>query len=114
MSKKIIDNGSLLSLIDIDERNFVDHVPAAVYTPMVDIKGNKFLVRNRDNFSVQKHKFGNHSRYFQAITSRYDRTAQPSNAVLLGDKGSGKTMLSEDFGNWMLKQDIPVLMINEP
>lgn len=105
------DNHLVIS--PIDQSNLVDHVPAMVYKATIAPQGI-ILIKDRKSFDLPQLRFGKHNRYFKQITGGYDRTSKSTGVLLSGEKGSGKSLLAEELGNWMIRQDIPVIMISHP
>jgi hypothetical protein len=103
-----------LAVSGINTTGQIDHIPAHVYTLTTDPFGTLILVKDRKRFKVPEKKYGKHTRYFNILTKRYDRLNPTLGVLLVGKKGSGKSLLAEDVGNWGLNQDIPVLLVNEP
>lgn len=96
----------------IDETNLVDHIPPCVYR--VDFEeGKMVLIKDRAKFTVPPKVFGKHNLYMKAITEKYDPLGKMLGVMLFGKPGSGKSLLAESLGNWMLTQDIPVILINK-
>ncbi|MNP89165.1 hypothetical protein D3C85_15680 [compost metagenome] len=96
-----------------DQSNLIDHVPAMVYKAHFSPNG-LVLRKDRPSFNLPQLRFGRHKRYVTQITSTYDRDGRANSVLLSGEKGTGKSLLAEELANWMLKQDLPVIMVNEP
>lgn len=91
----------------------VDQVPAMVYTPVMTEEGPR-LMKGRDSFEVPENPLGDHVTIRDLIVSDYNTTASPVGVILVGLKGSGKTMLSEDLCNAILASGRPVLNVTKP
>lgn len=96
-----------------DESNLIDHVPAMVYKASIGRAGI-IMIKDRPNFSLPQLRFGKHNARIKQITASYDRHGKSNGVLLHGLKGSGKSLLAEELGNWMIAQDLPVIMVNEP
>lgn len=97
----------------VDQSNLIDHVPAMVYRATISPHGI-VLIKDRKIFDLPSIRYGKHKKYFQQITSSYDRNSSSTGVMLMGEKGSGKSLLAEEIGNWMIRQDIPVISIGYP
>lgn len=96
-----------------DESNLIDHVPAMVYKASIGRPGI-IMVKDRPNFTLPQLRFGKHNSRVKQITASYDRCGKSNGVLLHGLKGSGKSLLAEELGNWMIAQDLPVIMVTEP
>lgn len=105
------DNHILLN--HIEQSNLIDHVPAMVYKAMLSPNGI-VLIKDRKRFDLPSMRYGKHKNYFKRITSSYDRLGSSIGVMLSGVKGTGKSLLAEEIGNWMISQDIPVISIGYP
>jgi hypothetical protein len=105
------DRGAYIAVGAMDAAGIVDHIPAYVYEAKVSQDEGLILVRDRERFELPERKYGKHKRWFNAITRRYDRQNPSMGVILIGLKGTGKSMLAEDICNWGLAQGLPTLMI---
>jgi len=96
-----------------DESNLIDHVPAMVYKTGI-LRGTIIMVKDRPNFSLPQLRFGKHNARIKQITASYDRHGKSNGVLLHGMKGSGKSLMAEELGNWMITQDLPVIMVTNP
>ena len=96
-----------------DQSNLVDHVPAMVYKAVLRPYGI-VLIKDRPTFTLPQLRFGRHKRFFTQISNSYDRDGRGTGVLLAGEKGTGKSLMAEELGAWMIKQDLPVIMVSEP
>jgi hypothetical protein len=101
-----------LLITGVDQSNLIDHVPAMVYRARMTREG-LVLIKDRPNFTLPQLRFGKHNRYFSAICAEYDPLGSSTGVLLAGHKGSGKSLMAEELGNWMIKRDLPVIMIDD-
>lgn len=114
MSRNVLrDRGAFISVSQHDTSGTIDHIPAHVYDVGFHPEMGLLLVKDRKQFTVPERKYGEHRVWFNAVTSRYDRLNPSMGVLMVGLKGSGKSMLAEDICNWGLAQDLPVLFINQ-
>lgn len=113
MGIHVTDRGSFLTVQPFEDGTRLDHVPAAVYKlffhPEIGIR----LLKDRSRFSLPEKKYGKHAPRFNAITSQYDRLNPSMGVLLVGNKGSGKSMLAEDLCNWGIDAGLPVLVVDK-
>jgi hypothetical protein len=105
------DNHLLITVTDMS--NLIDHIPAMVYRAVLTDQGI-VLIKDRKNFTLPTLRFGNHKNYVKQITSTYSRDGLNNGVLAVGAKGSGKSMLAEEIGNWLINQDVPVILVDEP
>jgi len=91
----------------------VDKLPAMVYTPVMTDEGPR-LIKGRESFEVPENPLGDHNVIRDLIISDYNSVKSPVGVILVGLKGSGKTMLSEDLCNKILETGRPVLNVTSP
>jgi len=103
---------NVLTISVTDQSNTIDHVPAMVYKAV--LRDKIILIKDRPSFTLPQLRFGRHKRYFNQITSNYSKEGNSTGVLLYGQKGSGKSLMAEEIGNWMIKQDLPVVMIDAP
>lgn len=101
-----------LLITGVDQSNLIDHVPAMVYRARMTREG-LVLIKDRPNFTLPQLRFGKHNRYFATICAEYDPLGSSTGVLLAGQKGSGKSLMAEELGNWMIKRDLPVIMIDD-
>lgn len=107
------DQDSNYLVQDINLARKVDKLPAAVYNLMMSEEGPR-LFKGRTQFEIPKDPLGDHCAIRDLIISDYNSTTSPVGVILVGLKGSGKTMLSEDLCNLVLDSGRPVLNITTP
>lgn len=105
------DNHLVISVND--QSNLIDHVPAMVYKVALGREGI-LMIKDRPKFNLPQLRFGKHNTYFRRISASYDRHGKSNGVLLQGAKGSGKSLMAEELGNWMISQDLPVIMITAP
>lgn len=73
------------------------------------------FVKKTNNFTLPKQIFGKSKEYQRRIQTKYAQNDKSVGLLSIGLKGSGKSLLSESLGNWMIdKQKLPVLMVESP
>lgn len=93
--------------------NVQDHIPAKVYKIDVTQEGVELVVL-RDRFTLPEKIYGkDHARYLKMIVDDYKNSQRSVGAMLVGTKGSGKSLLSEAVANKLLEAEIPTLYIDQ-
>lgn len=111
MSLILLNEESHIRLKMVDFSKQTDHIPAYVYRLGID-HGEVILIKDRKLFDVPKTIHGQHYEYKKAILNDYEENPGSTGVILLGLKGSGKTMLAEDLANSFLGKGWPVIMID--
>ena len=96
-----------------DASNLIDHVPALVYRAHLSPHGI-IMGKDRPRFDLPTHRFGEHNDHFAQIKSSYSATEGNNSVLLYGAHGSGKSLLAEELGNWMIVRGLPVIMVTDP
>lgn len=105
------DTNFLIQNINLARK--VEKLPAMVYTPVMSEEGPR-LIKGRASYEVPENPLGDHTVIRDLIISDYNTTKSPVGVILVGLKGSGKTMLSEDLCNMVLASGRPVLNVTAP
>lgn len=106
----ITDEDTNFLVQNINLARKVDKLPPLVYTPVMTDDGPR-LMKGRDSFEVPANPLGDHTTIRDLIVNDYNSTKSPVGVILVGLKGSGKTMLSEDLCNMVLESGRPVLNV---
>jgi GTPase SAR1 family protein len=109
---RLTDNDNYIQVALFDENTVLDHIPALVYTAHVTQHGEIHLHKDRPRFLLPERKYGDHAKHMELITGEYDRVGRSLGLLLIGQKGSGKSMLAEDLANWSIAKGMPVLLVN--
>lgn len=107
----LLDHGSHICVSAYSDKDRLEALRPAVYEIVVTDSGVK-LFTLQDKFLVAERKFGDHNEFRKILTEDYDRVGPSIGAILIGVKGSGKTMLAEDVCNHYLKLGLPIIRVN--
>lgn len=114
MSIKLFNEDGTIIIRSVSDSNVIDHVPPAVYRlRQHPLTGEVFLLKDREKFDVPAKCYGRHNVNKEAILGAWRKSTGSTGAILHGIKGAGKSILAEDLGNSVLKQDIPVIMVDQ-
>jgi len=107
----LLDHGSHICVSAYSDKDRLEALRPAVYEIVLTDTGVK-LFTLQDKFLVSERKFGDHNEFRKVLTEDYDRVGPSVGVILIGIKGSGKTMLAEDVCNHYLKLGLPVFRVN--
>lgn len=100
----------------VDGKPLLEKLPPGVWRPKFDQGGE--LVRFdklKHHFKVPEVTFGLHSRRKQLVIDAMRRDDKTVGCIFTGVKGSGKTALAEDLGNFAMSSGgVPVIMVEGP
>lgn len=99
-----------LEIGSYDLSDSIDHVPPYVYRLSLTQDG-PVLIKDRAGFDIPSKYYGKLGQYRDTIIESFKHREQPTGAIFVGAKGTGKTALSEGIANKMLGMDIPVIMV---
>lgn len=112
MATILTDVESHIKIDNLDLSRQIPKVPPMVYRiGIVDEK--PVLVKDRVKFNVPTKRFGTHDVLKKQISSEHINAEGCTGVLLVGLKGAGKSLLSEDICNDAIKAGFPVLMIDQ-
>lgn len=107
--------GSAVRVIKLDTEQLRGNVKPAVYTVMFnEMAGEYYLETTQDRFKLPGTIYGNSLERAERVLRTYNERTKNTGVLLTGNKGSGKTMLSEIICNRLMDAGIPVIMIANP
>ncbi len=105
------DRGGKIHISVFNQKDVVDSITAKVYRIDGNPEDGLFIMPINDRFNVPERKFGRHREQLALLTGDYDRVGPSIGAMMVGLKGSGKSMLAEDTCNWAIAKGLPVFLI---
>lgn len=108
----LADEGTYVTMNSLNLHNQVEKIKPIVYR--VGVKDEcMVLLKDRDKFDIPSRLFGQHIALRKKIVSTYGETPGALGALLIGLKGSGKSLLAEDMINEVMKTlQRPCVMID--
>lgn len=95
---------------NVDIRNIL---PVGTYTIDINDQGQYFL-SIIDNFEVRGKQYGNNNRHAERILNTFNQRKQSTGVMLVGEKGSGKSLLAKTVSIQAQQFDIPTIVVNSP
>lgn len=112
---KFAHQSGSVRVVKLDTDQLRNNIKPAVYTVMFnDMAGEFYLETTQDRFKVPSTVYGNSPKRAERVLRTYAERTKNTGILLTGNKGSGKTMLSEIICNKLLDQGIPVVMVAKP
>lgn len=118
MQSQFHDQGTFYTFEHFDPTKSSQTLPPAVYElDVVERQGMQItqLSKRGGDYIQGPVRYGNHDRRLKLIQESYARTNPSMGVMLVGLKGSGKSLFAEDMGNWMIRgNNLPVIMVMSP
>lgn len=112
MKTKFVKNGVDINIVKLASDCITDNLEPKIYTLNFHPMQGYWLTINKDRFNVPKHIFGNVQTRVDKIAYTYATRNTSTGVLLTGDKGAGKTLLTELISNTMIDKGLPVILIN--
>ncbi len=92
--------------------NIYEHLPAGVYTVCRTLTG--FHLESSADFDMPPKLYGSTTSYADRLAATFHARNQSTGALLVGEKGSGKTLLAKSLAMQLHAKGIPTLLVNQP
>lgn len=113
MSTRFLKRGNSFIISSDEELNMHDELPAGNYIIQKSPMGELYL-EQIENFTPVSKMYGHVPRYTErVITTFWDRQCA-TGVMAVGEKGSGKTLLTKNVCIELAKQGVPTIVINSP
>lgn len=103
-------NDNAFFIADDLKGHLIDELPAGNYIIQATPQGELFFL-SVDNFKPIEKVYGNATRYAERILNTFNDRSASTGVLLMGEKGSGKTLLSRLIS---LNSNLPTIIINSP
>lgn len=114
ITTKFINETSKVSLFHHDANKIVDDLPLGVYSVGFNKFTGFYLNKVFDTFKVPERVYGNITDKAERIFKRYESDNNSLGVLLLGRKGSGKTLLSViAINKFLTEYKKPVIIVNK-
>jgi len=114
MAIKYVQQGNNISVVTLNDKTTYDTLLPAIYSVKYSDDAGFYLTIMQDSFSVPSKLYGSIAAKVDKITTTYNSHSKHMGVLLTGNKGTGKTVLTEILCNRMLENNIPIVLINEP
>lgn len=104
-------NGNTFRVADNNALDIHEHLPVGNYTVKQDAFGNLFL-EMIDSFPKPKKLYGNTTRHADRIYNTFMTRDASTGVLLVGEKGSGKTLLAKSISLLAAESNVPTIVIN--
>lgn len=99
------------SIASKDAIDISETLPSSVYMLKEDQYKNLYL-ETLDIFTLPPVFYGDVNSTTDRIINTFNRRSSSTGVLLVGEKGSGKTILSKNVSNHLIKQGVPTIIIN--
>ena len=110
--KQFISQSGTITPIVIPEGLLLDSIPTAVYTVKKSLTGF-YLELTKKRFKQPSKLYGSTKTRAKRIKHVYNQTDKSTGVLLTGLKGAGKSLLMKEIANQMLKQNMPVIIVQD-
>lgn len=113
MKKLFSTNGDRVGIIKLNPDNTNEKLQPRVYSVGYSQIFGFYLNIIKDNFDVPEVIFGDYKKRAEKVMNTYNARSSSTGVLLTGNKGSGKSMISELIANMAIEQGLPVILVNE-
>lgn len=113
MKKLFSTNGDRVGIIKLNPDNTSEKLQPRVYSVGYNQIVGFYLNIIKDDFDVPDVIFGDYKKRAEKVMNTYNARSTSTGVLLTGNKGSGKSMISELIANMAIEQGLPVILVNE-
>ena len=114
METKFNTNGTTVDVFNINPDQITSTLVPKVYEVAFNKMRGFYLTIIADSFTVDDKVYGNTQSRIDKIMNTYSARSVNTGVILSGDKGTGKSLLSQLLGNTCINNKMPVILIQEP
>lgn len=111
---KFITSGTTVAPIELNPKLVTDQLKPMIYICSYQQDRGLFLSMYKDRFDIPETLFGSVNRRAQKIIDTFNSRDSSTGVLSTGDKGAGKTLLTQTVANRLLDQGLPVILVNAP
>lgn len=109
-----ITSGNTVAPIELNPDTTASRLKPMVYICSYTQDRGLFLTIYKDRFDIPETLFGSVNRRTQKIVDTFNNRHVSTGVLSTGDKGAGKTLLTQNVANHLIDQGLPVILINAP
>lgn len=113
MKKLFSTNGSRVGVIKMNPDTVNEKLQPRIYSVGFCEMSGFYLNIIKDKFTVPDVIFGDHKKRAEKVINTYNSRNNSTGVLLTGNKGSGKSMLTELISNIGIDNGLPVVMVTE-
>ena len=106
-------SGNTFRIATKESMDLHEQLPAGNYVVKQDPFEN-FYIEQIESFDVPSKMYGDTIRNTERIINSFWDREKSTGVMLVGEKGSGKTLLSKNICVELAKQNVPTIVINHP
>lgn len=110
---KFIRNGNTITVHADGAMDISDKLPPGNYSVRADGTGSLFLEKVKD-FTLPSKTYGDIERVSERIRSTFASRSNNTGVLLVGEKGSGKTLLAKHICLSIADAGVPTILVNQP
>jgi energy-coupling factor transporter ATP-binding protein EcfA2 len=112
-TKIFLNNSGTVRVIELDKNTIQESLTPAIYEVNYNQMTGYYLTYTTDKYKLPKYILGSTNKRVDKVINTYNNEPNKNTGVLLlGEKGSGKTLLSQVLTNKMVEQGVPVVTVN--
>lgn len=106
-------SNGIVNVFEFDEKQVKNKLEPKIYIVSYNKYTGFFLKYSADKFILPKKIYGNTTKRAKKIIDTYNKREVNTGVILVGDKGSGKSLLSQTIANKMIEDNKPVILVQE-
>jgi ATPase family associated with various cellular activities (AAA) len=106
-------SGNTFRIATKESMDLHESLPAGNYVVKIDSFEN-FFIEQIEGFDVPTRMYGDTKKNTDRIINSFWNRDKSTGVMLVGEKGSGKTLLSKNICVELAKQSVPTIVINQP
>lgn len=106
-------HGSVYKPLRNEDVPLCDSLPPAVYV-MQNLPMEGFVLEKRDSFNLPSKLYGQTNAHAERIMQTFEERPHSTGVLLVGEKGSGKTLLAKKLSHDAMEKGWPTVLINQP
>jgi GTPase SAR1 family protein len=111
---KFCQSGNSIFVQKMNANTTYDKLAPGIYSVQLCPQRGYYLEIDKAGFKLPKKTFGPIDTRAERVITTYEDRNKSTGILLTGNKGSGKTLLSETICNNLIAKGKPILVINEP